>query len=487
MANGGVEKTALKLAFDPGDYLCTWHVPVADGKLADIQGLLTVKPSKPPTGQVYGEVPIRWKVDSRGHKSAGFPQYLDSEVLSGRLATGANVVLVGARITHWSPDRGHISGAAAVLTLDQVAGDAEPRFSRIELQVHGLDAVAGVAPLQRMSWPSREDARHLEGIWSAEGNPDSSQEWSDDDAVVRLEYDATVRTFDPYSYRMGFSPVVRIESSEPLTIREWVDWWVEPVRRIVSIATAAARDVSYLATRSPAAERSTARGQVFAAGITQEPFESLQERVREMRPAVILKVDEVSLLALVRKWQRLETHHHPLIETYGSMLTSRDQHPRSKFLLLVQAIEGLHGHEGAEKYKRQQRRHAEQRQNFVRAAAEHLDPAAMRFLKRNLRRYPPTSLEEALSAMVAGVPIDLTSSLDRTELVKAVKAVDRNTQTAMGALRVVRNNLAHGLRGYEPHLLHQVVTILERVVRAQALRLLGCPAAVQERALQTDG
>ncbi|MDP8977428.1 MAG: hypothetical protein M3N17_02410, partial [Actinomycetota bacterium] len=71
--------------------------------------------------------------------------------------------------------------------------------------------------------------------------------------------------------------------------------------------------------------------------------------------------------------------------------------------------------------------------------------------------------------------------------VKAVKAVDRNAETTVGTLRVVRNNLAHGLRGYEPHLLHQVVTILERVVRAQALRLLSCPEAVQERALQADG
>lgn len=69
MANRSTEKTALKLAFAPDDYLCTWHVPVGDGKFADIQGLLTVQPSRPPTGQIYGELPIEWKVDSRGRRS----------------------------------------------------------------------------------------------------------------------------------------------------------------------------------------------------------------------------------------------------------------------------------------------------------------------------------------------------------------------------------------------------------------------------------
>lgn len=69
---------------------------------------------------------------------------------------------------------------------------------------------------------------------------------------------------------------------------------------------------------------------------------------------------------------------------------------------------------------------------------------------------------------------------------KAVKSDDPNPDTTVSALRVVRNNLAHGLRGYESGLLHEVVGILERVVRAQALRLLGCAGEVQQRALQGD-
>jgi hypothetical protein len=62
MANRGGDKTALKLAFAPDDYQCTWNVPVGDGKFTDIQGLLTVQPSRPPTGQIYGKLPINCTV-----------------------------------------------------------------------------------------------------------------------------------------------------------------------------------------------------------------------------------------------------------------------------------------------------------------------------------------------------------------------------------------------------------------------------------------
>jgi hypothetical protein len=483
MAIRGVQKTALKLAFVPDDYLCTWYVPLGDGTFVDVNGSLTVQARRPPTGQMFGELPIEWNADSPGVRSAAFPQDIDLDILTGRLATGANVVLLRARVSYWFHSQGHVSSAAAVLTLDEVAKDDQPRFSRVELQITGLDAVAGVAPLQAMSLPSREGARHLEGIWSAEGNPESSQEWSDDSATVRLEYDAAVRAFDPYAYRMGFSPVLRIEAVEPLTLHEWIDQWVEPVRRIISIASATAQDVTYLATRRASGERSTVRGQVFGSGITQEPYESSQAGVQEAEPALLLKSDEVSLLAIVRRWQRLEVERHPLIETYASML-AHDQHPRSRFLLLIQAIEGLHGSQRAADYANRQKRHDEKRANLIQAVREHLDSASINFMKRHLRKNPPTSLEDALRDIFSALPTDLTPELDRTELVATVKADNPDAGTSVGALRIVRNDLAHGVRGYEPLILQEVVRLLERVVRTEALRLLGCPESVQKRALQ---
>jgi len=50
-----------------------------------------------------------------------------------------------------------------------------------------------------------------------------------------------------------------------------------------------------------------------------------------------------------------------------------------------------------------------------------------------------------------------------------------------------RNDLAHKNRGYDAHDLHDVVQVLERTVRARALRLLWvCPVAVLERVCDVE-
>ncbi|WP_133885212.1 hypothetical protein [Streptomyces sp. BK208] len=52
------------------------------------------------------------------------------------------------------------------------------------------------------------------------------------------------------------------------------------------------------------------------------------------------------------------------------------------------------------------------------------------------------------------------------------------------ALRIVRNNLAHGTRGYDAFELDEVVHILELAVRAHSLRILGCPDDVVKRVFE---
>lgn len=480
------DQPPLKLAFEPGEYLCTWRIPLGDGEFSDFSGSLTVQPGRMPTGTVYGVLPIKWNYGPRGQKSAGFPQEVETEVLTAQLSTGANAILTDVRITYWSHGRGHISAAAAILTLDSPSAEAEPRYCRIEFQIEGLDAVAGVAPLKRVRWPFSDDLRYLEGTWSAEGNPDSSQEWSDDQVVMQLGYSLTARVLDAYAFRMRFSPVIRIEVQSGLTIREWIDQWVQPIHRVVSIAIGESTALTYLATYTPSGDQSTRRGQVFGIGITQQPYESSLERVRDMNSALMLKSDDASLLAITRKWQRLEADRHPLIETYGSMLSSHDQHPRSRFLLLIQAIEGLHGYETRKEFEERCQRHEEQRAKLLDTAAAHLSPDDMKFLNRNLRRDPPTGLEDALRTMILALPVDLTAKLGATALIRSTKDDEPRSRSTFGALRVIRNNLAHGLRGYDPHDLHLVVQVLERVVRAHALRVLGCPPQVLERALRDE-
>lgn len=83
--------------------------------------------------------------------------------------------------------------------------------------------------------------------------------------------------------------------------------------------------------------------------------------------------------------------------------------------------------------------------------------------------------------MVSGLPIDTMGRLAATSLVNIAMSDPAAPTTPAGALRVVRNNLAHGKRGYEPQVLQEAVHVLELIVRGHTLRILGCPDHVVER------
>ena len=193
------------------------------------------------------------------------------------------------------------------------------------------------------------------------------------------------------------------------------------------------------------------------------------------------KPDELSLLDLVLKWRHLTSEHHPLVETYGSMLHARDGHPRSRFLLLIQALEGLHGHETRGEYDKRKAKHVAKREDVLNRVQYTLGPQPRTFLKDSLLKNPLTSLESALKAMVSGLPVDMMDRLGKTSLVQEAKAGASAPTTTASALRVVRNNLAHGKRGYDTLVLDEAVGILELIVRGHSLRILGCPDHVVAR------
>jgi hypothetical protein len=259
------EKPPLKLLVEPDEYLCTWLLPDLNGVVREFAGALDLQAGRPPIGSVHGEMPIRWTETAAGERSAGFPQEFQLPRLRARLANGYDVDLVDASISYWSAEHGRISAGSAAVGAppgprgfgwkigwgsqeEQAADDSVvPTYSRVSAQVGALDAVAGASPFSGWKFPTDSEGRHLEGDWTVSGNPDASQEWRDDDVTVRLEYDAGVSIGNPYAFRFVVSPVVRIESLQALTVREWVDRWIAPLRRIASIATGDAQSLTYLA------------------------------------------------------------------------------------------------------------------------------------------------------------------------------------------------------------------------------------------------
>jgi hypothetical protein len=469
-------KAALKLSFTPDDYLATWQLPSPKGGTFESHGALTVEAGKPPKATAHGD--FDGQLEKMAGGAVGFPQGVDAPFIVGSLSNGANVLLVNARVSYWFPDRANIQAAAAVITLADVTS-AGALFNQFDIQVGGLDAIAGVAPIKSTTFPNKGAA----GTWAAELAPDFKQEWTDAGATVGLTYYGSFRSFDPYAFSMGFSPVAFGKFHEPIELNEILDEWIQPLRRVVSIATGRPEEITYLTLYPATADESGLKGQLFGAGITQEPYESSREEIEQIKSPLRLKSDGVSLLGLIRNWQKLQVVHHPLVETYGSMLHARDQHPRSRFLLLLQAIEGAHGYETKASFAKRQKKHAQDREKVLAVTNGVLDAKQLKFLERNLSKRAPGGLEPAVNWLAKRLPGDVKEQLETTPLITTMIAAPTNARNAADALRIIRNDLAHGTKGYDAYELRKVVEVLERVVRAHALELLGCRNDVISRVL----
>lgn len=478
------DDTPLKLVIEPGEYHCTWSLLDQGGEPQEFPGDLELRPGLQPIGSAHGNLPITWS-ESNGGFSAGFPQTRTYPSVRGHLISGHDVLMLEATVQFWSRDRAFIDARAAIVGLQLFDAEEPPDlFTGCKLQVTGLDSIAGVAPLKSFTFPANNDV-HLQGEWSAEGNPDSSQEWSASGTTLRLEYDASARVGDPYSYGLAFSPVLVIETEPPLIFDSWVSNWVDPLSRLVALVTGRREEITYFSVKLAAREPWPFHryAQVFAHGLSQKPYASQQRELLRIKPAMRLKADSLSLLELTSAWQRLNEEHHPLVETYGAFLGAPRQHPRARFLLLIQSLEALYGYETRAIYEARRAKHTVLRDEVIEAALPHLQPQQRRFLKNSVSKSPMSSLDEAMKATFTTLPIDLSAELGEQPLIHKLKDDPRPHEGPVETLRLIRNDLAHGSQGYDVLGLHDVSQVLERVTRAHMLRVLGCPLEVQERAL----
>lgn len=494
------DKKALELIYDPDEYLCTWSVPDSKGAWHTLSGSVEAQANRPPRGQIYGEVPLRETPTAPGQTSFAFPQRNELPVLRASLANGGTLILLDATITYLLPNYGVVSGSAALLSrgdglfhsmkaATKPPEQSTPRVTGARIQITALDAVVGTVPISEVALPSSSGASKRE--WTARANPDAHVEWAAEGATLRVAYDGRARALDAFEFRLRFSPVATLQLTDGLTLRELVDDYVEPLRRLVAIATGQPQDLTYLAVEL---DEEKGRFQVFGTAITQEPYESSSNAVNDVSSAVKAHSDDLSLLDFITRWRALESEHHPLVETYGSMLHADDQHPRSRFLLLIQALEGMHGAETRDQYEERTERHVDRRTAVLEklqalaaegtpaedSRTEVLSASDRSFISKFLMKRPMSNLDGALTAMARSLPVNGMEALASTNLVKGLLASER-ANSAPEALRVVRNDLAHGNRGYPADDLDDVVTVLERIVRGHALRLLGCTDLVVSR------
>ena len=390
---------------------------------------------------------------------------------------------MNGELSYWFPTQGRASAAFAVLSRDELDANATRKYQAIELQIDGLDALMGNAPISQVKMPVKADD---EPVWSATLNREAHSDWELGDDKMSIWYNASIRAFDFYEFHMVFGSVVKVTSRSPLTVAEWWLQWVRPLRQLVSLITQGPREIhGFLAIQDADAPHAS-RDQVFGWDITQRTQNSSRDSVEAAQSLVNLRADDANLLALLQRWRALSSDHHPLLETYGSMTTATEQHPRSRVLLLLQALEGLYGFETAEQRAKNEEAYAKKREAVLERAKTALKSSDTGFLRRNLLGRPSGGLLDALISIFKSLPVDLRDEFEATDLVALVRSSNADLAKAPmeKTLVRVRNGLSHGSASFEPRDLLAVADLLERVARSETLRVIGAPDASRKRALE---
>jgi hypothetical protein len=453
--------------------------------------MLSLESDRPPVLSLHGDVPVVYET-VEGGRSASFPQKSHHAVLSVDLVSGKDAILLDCAVEVWAPNRALVLPVAALVgRFDRTAADgSEPRFKGLRMQVTGCDAVGSPSPLGAMEFPTKFEPDRA-ATWSVTERLPRETGASDDAATVTAGWDGSFSLGNAYEHYVSFSPVWEVQLTQPVLLRQMLDDWIYPLRDIVALATGRAEKITYLElTREDDSDRRR-HLQVFGANITQQPYAADETEVRKTKPAFICygTDDSPRLLDLCRGWQRAVQARHPLIETFAAFMYVTRQHPRPRFLLLVQALEGLYGYDHAAQLSAQEAAHKEKLSQALAAmaACDHLDADSRKFLKEQLRRRPTTNLEIALKAAVSNMPVDISGRMGALELVRTVIAdTDNRASDWPAALRVVRNDLSHGTRGWDPDFLAPAADVLETLARARLMHTIGVRTSTIESFLDTD-
>lgn len=476
---------AVKLPFSPQEYLCTWNLPDVrsenrdngDGRrdggesgTVELNGTLDLTTGHDPRGSFYGKLPIVFK-----NRVADFPQISSFEHLTGRLSTGAYFVLINGQHNYWYIDHGHANGEFAVLSGKPFKKDEHRTYRSIELQLEGLDRIIDTSPTETQfdGEKSSFSITFDKTCW----------EWRHDDVSMKLYFAGRSRR-DPYNFVMSFAPVLRIDADSPLTVVDWWTNWVIPLQEIIASAIGHTPDIMYMLAIAEHTSKREQRDQIFKCDIKQESLYHSADTTRRSEFAIKIQKDNVNLLNLLMKYQELLASHHPLTETFQSVALSSDQHPRSRFLLLIQALEGLHGFEHCEEEDKQRQAYKKKKKECLAHMKEVITNDDYKFLKENMMSSPFVTLESRLITIFDTLPSGVREKLDRSALIRQFRELQKKPNIRMeAALARMRNKLSHGAISFAPNDLNDVVEILYRVVRAELLRVLGAPEACRMRLL----
>ena len=475
---------AVKLPFSPQEYLCTWDIPDVRSENRDnddsrrggdengtveLNGTLDLTTGHDPRGSFHRELPIVLEGD------CDFPQTNDFKCLTGKLSVGVHFALINASSDYWH-DCGYVDGTFAVLSGKPFKKDEHRTYRSIELQLEGLDRIIDTSPTETQF----DEEKSSSSITCS----NRCWEWHRDNLSMKL-YFAGRKCSDPHSFATPFAPVLRIDAVSPLTVVDWWLTWVIHLQEIIASAIGHTPDVMYMLAIAEHTSKREQRDQIFKWDIKQESIYHSTDTTRRSESAIKIQEDNINLLDLLMKYQELLASHHPLTETFQSVALSSDQHPRSRFLLLIQALEGLHGFEHREEEDKQCQAYKKKKKEFLAHMKEVITNGDYKFLKESMMSSQFVTLENRLITIFDTLPPGVREKLDRNALIRQFRELQEEPNMKMeAALARIRNKLSHGATNFEPSDLDDVVEILYRVVRAELLRVLGAPESCRMRLLK---
>ena len=434
------------LVVEPGSYPCVIEHP--DGQR--LAAVLDLGAGQSPRGQVFD-----WPVPERGGIRT-VPQPVEQfPLLKCSLRAGWEVLLVEAAVQALLPGQASLQASLAVAGSGLLA-DPGKVFAEASVQVTEGHRLFGRAPLTKVMFPAPLPETG-KAEFSVEVDLDANVTYRSGDTELRCRYWINSSLTDYRRFFVTTAPFFEVRSPGPLTPAQWMVTHVLPLRELITLATLEPQAVAW-ATLDTDDESSSRSYQVYSQDIQQVPCAPPADPFNESRTLFTFPGLPYSPVDLLRRWEDLRIARKSFIQPLMQGLTEQ-MNARARFLLLVQALEGLHTEmigEGPVSVEE----HREKRKEILKAVKDAgLDK---KWADRWLDRYGRFSLAERLAQLRDMVREDVEHVAD--------------VSLVPGEIPEIRNRLSHGAGEYSWPDLNPAMRVMSAIGAAHVLRLLDLPA-----------
>ena len=366
-----------------GSYPCVIERP--DGQR--LAAVLDLDAGQNPQGQVFD-----WPVSERGGVRSWPLPAEQFTVLKCRLRTGQEVLLVEVVVQSFLPGQASWNASLAVAGSG-LAVDPGKGFEEASLQVTAGHRLFGRAPLAKVRFPSPMPETGT-AEFGVEVNLDANVTYRSGETELRCRYWVNSSLTDYRRFFVTTAPVFEVRSPRPLTASQWMAGHVLPLRELVTLATLEPQALAWV-TVDADSESGTRSCQLYSKDIQQVPYAPPADPHSDSLTLFTFPDLPYSPVDLMRRWEDLRTARRSFIQPLMQGLTER-MNARTRFLLLVQALEGLHtGTVGEGRISVEE--HREKRKQILKAVKDAgLDK---KWADRWLDRFGRFSLQERLTQL----------------------------------------------------------------------------------------